>query len=87
LTDRGRLRRGAFADVVIFDPQAFQDHSTYEKPLQYATGVTDVFVNGRLALENGEPTGVTTGRVIRGRAWVGAPRGGCRESSKEWSWK
>jgi N-acyl-D-amino-acid deacylase len=87
LADRGRLRRGAFADIVIFDPQAFQDHSTYERPLQYATGVTDVFVNGRLALENGEPTGVTTGRVIRGRAWVGAPRGGCRESSNEWSWK
>jgi N-acyl-D-amino-acid deacylase len=87
LTDRGRLRRGAFADVVIFDPQTFQDHATYEKPLQFATGVTDVFINGRLALANGEPTGTATGRVIRGRAWTGAPHGGCRKSDKEWSWK
>src|SRR3984957_6311213 len=39
LTDRGRLRKGAFADVVIFDPATFQDHSTYQKPMQYATGV------------------------------------------------
>jgi N-acyl-D-amino-acid deacylase len=88
LSDRGRLRRGAFADVVVFDPHSFQDHSTYEKPLQYATGVSDVFINGRPALANGEPTGAATGRVIRGRAWTGAPGGGgCRASSKEWSWK
>ncbi len=88
LSDRGRLRRGAFADVVLFDPQTFQDHSTYEKSLQYATGVSDVIVNGRLALANGEPTGAATGRVIRGRAWIGAPGGGgCRTSSNEWSWK
>jgi N-acyl-D-amino-acid deacylase len=87
LTDRGRLRPGAFADVVIFDPKTFQDHSTYQKPLQYATGVSDVFVNGRPALVNGEPTGTATGRVIRGRAWTGAPGGGCRTTSREWSWK
>jgi N-acyl-D-amino-acid deacylase len=87
LSDRGRLRRGAFADVVIFDPQSFQDHSTYVQPLQYATGVSDVFINGRLALADGEPTGAASGRVIRGRAWTGAPGGGCRRSSKEWSWK
>jgi N-acyl-D-amino-acid deacylase len=86
LADRGRLRAGAFADIVIFDPQAFQDHSTYEKPLQYATGVTDVFINGKLALLDGEPTGAGTGRVVRGRAWTGARGGGCRASSKDWSW-
>jgi N-acyl-D-amino-acid deacylase len=86
LTDRGRLRPGAFADVVVFDPQSFQDHSTYEKPLQYATGVTDVFVNGRRALAKGRPPGAAAGRVIRGRAWVGAPGGGCRGSSKDWTW-
>ncbi len=86
LADRGRLRRGAFADVVIFDPKTFQDHSTYEKPLQYATGVSDVLINGRLALKDGEPTGVPTGRVIRGRAWRGAAGGGCRNSSKQWRW-
>jgi len=87
LSDRGRLRAGAFADVVVFDPQSFQDHSTYEKPLQYATGVTDVFINGQPALVNGAPTGAATGRVIRGRAWTGARGGGCRASSSQWTWK
>jgi N-acyl-D-amino-acid deacylase len=87
LEGRGRLQRAAFADVVVFDPQTFQDHATYQKPLQYATGVSDVFINGRLALANGEPTGTATGRVIRGRAWTGAPEGGCRASSREWRWK
>ncbi len=86
LTDRGRLRPGAFADVVIFDPKTFQDHSTYEKPLQYATGVTDVFINGQLALADGLPTGAVPGRVIRGRAWTGRAGGGCRKSAGEWRW-
>jgi N-acyl-D-amino-acid deacylase len=86
LRDRGRLRAGAYADIVMFDPATFQDHSTYEKPLQYATGVTDVFVNGKLALKDGEPTGVASGRVVRGRAWTGQAGGGCRASSKEWKW-
>jgi N-acyl-D-amino-acid deacylase len=86
LKDRGRLRKGAFADVVIFDPATFQDHSTYAKPLQYSTGVTDVFINGQLALKDGEPTGAHTGRVVRGRAWSKASGGGCRGSSKDWTW-
>jgi N-acyl-D-amino-acid deacylase len=86
LKDRGRLRVGSYADVVIFDPQAFQDHATYEKPLQFATGVIDVFINGRLALQDGEPTGTATGRILRGRAWTGASGGGCRKTSKDWSW-
>jgi N-acyl-D-amino-acid deacylase len=86
LTDRGRLAKGAFADIVIFDPKTFQDHSTYAKPMQYATGVTDVFVNGKLALKDGEPTGNLTGRVLRGRAWTGVSGGGCRASSKDWTW-
>lgn len=86
LTDRGRLKVGAFADIVIFDPKTFQDHSTYVKPMQYATGVTDVFINGKLALRDGEPTGAATGRVLRGRAWTGAAGGGCRASSKDWTW-
>jgi N-acyl-D-amino-acid deacylase len=87
LPDRGRLRVGAFADVVIFDPETFTDHATYAEPMQYATGVTDVFVNGQLALFNGEPTGAASGRVVRGRAWTGAPGGGCRKSSAEWQWQ
>lgn len=86
LSGRGRLQKGAFADIVIFDPNTFHDHSTYAKPMQYATGVTDVFVNGKLALKDGEPTGAPTGRVVRGRAWTGHPGGGCRASSKDWAW-
>jgi hypothetical protein len=78
LPNRGRLKAGAFADVVIFDPATFQDHSTYAKPMQYAIGVTDVFINGRLALKDGEPTGAHTGHALRGRAWTGAGGGGCR---------
>jgi N-acyl-D-amino-acid deacylase len=86
LKDRGRLRAGAYADVVMFDPNTIQDHSTYAKPMQYATGVTDVIINGKLALKDGEPTGVATGRILRGRAWTGQPGGGCRASSHDWTW-
>jgi N-acyl-D-amino-acid deacylase len=86
LTDRGRLRVGAYADVAIFDPQRFQDHATYDKPRQYATGVSNVFINGKRALKDGEPTGRPTGRFVRGRAWSGAPLGGCRASSNDWTW-
>jgi N-acyl-D-amino-acid deacylase len=86
LADRGRLRAGAYADIVIFDPNTIQDHSTYAKPMQYATGVTDVLINGQLALKDGEPTGAASGRFLRGRAWTGAPGGGCRASASDWSW-
>jgi N-acyl-D-amino-acid deacylase len=86
LKDRGRLRPGGFADVVIFDPAMIQDHATYQKPMQYATGVSDVFINGKLALKDGEATGAPTGRILRGRAWTGAPGGGCRASSRDWTW-
>jgi N-acyl-D-amino-acid deacylase len=85
LTDRGRLKKGAFADIVIFDPGTMQDHSTYAKPMQYATGVSDVLINGKLALKDGLPTGAATGRILRGRAWTGASSG-CRASAKDWNW-
>jgi N-acyl-D-amino-acid deacylase len=85
LADRGRLKKGAFADIVIFDPNTLQDHSTYAKPMQYATGVSDVLINGKLALKDGLPTGAPTGRILRGRAWTGASSG-CRASAKDWKW-
>ena len=66
LKRRGALRPGYFADVVIFDPATIQDHATFEKPHQYATGVRDVFVNGTQVLKDGEHTGATPGRVVRG---------------------
>lgn len=63
---RGKLALGYHADVVVFDPEKIQDHATFEKPQQYATGVTDVWVNGTQVLKNGEHTGAAPGRVVRG---------------------
>jgi N-acyl-D-amino-acid deacylase len=86
LPERGMLKSGYFADIVIFDPKTIQDHATYAQPHQLATGVSYVLVNGRLALKEGQPTGVASGRFVRGRSWIGAPGGGCRASSRNWSW-
>ena len=68
--DRDRLKVGAFADVVVFDPNTIQDHATFEKPHQLSSGVSYVIVNGRMAIKDGVPTGAATGRVVRGRAWT-----------------
>jgi N-acyl-D-amino-acid deacylase len=87
LPDRGRLAAGAFADVVVFDPNTIQDHATYEKPHQPSTGVSYVVVNGMMAVKDGVPTGAHSGRIVRGRAWTGAgPGSGCRASAKDWTW-
>jgi N-acyl-D-amino-acid deacylase len=69
LSCRGLLKTGYFADVVVFDPATIQDHATYERPHQYATGVRHVLVNGVQVLRDGEHTSAVPGRVIRrGRA-------------------
>jgi N-acyl-D-amino-acid deacylase len=86
LHDRGMLKPGYFADVVVFDPKTVTDHATFVKPQQYATGVSDVLVNGRQVLKAGEPTGTPAGRVVRGRGWTGWKDGGCREDAKAWTW-
>jgi N-acyl-D-amino-acid deacylase len=86
LQDRGRLRAGAFADVVVFDPSSVQDHATFENSHRRSTGVSYVVVNGKLALKDGTPTGAATGRVVRGRAWTGVHGGGCRNSASDWTW-
>lgn len=86
LADRGMLKPGYFADIVIFDPKTIQDHATYAQPHQLATGVGYVLVNGRLALKEGTATGAPTGRVVRGRAWTGGTGGGCRAKSSDWIW-
>jgi len=70
LKDRGCLRAGCHADIVIFDPATIADHATYDKPQQYATGVSDVFVNGVQVLRAGEHTGATPGRVVRGPGYA-----------------
>jgi len=66
LKKRGALLKGYYADVVVFDPAKVQDHATYTKPHQYATGVTDVFVNGVQVLKDGNHTGATPGRFVKG---------------------
>jgi N-acyl-D-amino-acid deacylase len=66
---RGLLKEGYFADVVVFDPQRIQDHATYEKPHQYATGMLHVFVNGTQVLRDGVHTGANPGRIVRGPGW------------------
>jgi N-acyl-D-amino-acid deacylase len=86
LADRGSLKRGYFADVVVFDPATVQDHATYERPHQLATGIGEVWVNGVHALRAGEATGAASGRVVHGRAWNGQNGGGCRKSASDWSW-
>ena len=69
LKDRGCLAVGCYADIVVFDPDTILDHATFEKPMQYATGVSDVFVNGVQVLRDGEHTGAKPGRVVRGPGW------------------
>jgi N-acyl-D-amino-acid deacylase len=66
LTQRGILRAGMLADVIVFDDATFQTRSTYLKPHVYAEGMDFVIVNGQLALEDGVPTGALAGRVLRG---------------------
>ena len=66
---RGMLKQGYFADVVVFDPARIQDHATFEKPQQYATGMMHVFVNGVQVLKEGEHTGAKPGRFVKGPGW------------------
>ena len=79
LSNRGRLKAGMAADVVLFDPTTIADRSTFARPMQYATGVHQVFVNGVQVLKDGEPTGAKAGRFVKGAGWRGLPDGGaCR---------
>ena len=86
LRDRGRIAKTYHADVVVFDPATIGDHATYDNPKQFATGVSEVIVNGVLSIEKGEPTGQLGGQFVRGRAWTGWSDGGCRTSAKDWRW-
>jgi N-acyl-D-aspartate/D-glutamate deacylase len=72
LRDRGLLREGLFADVVIFDPATVIDRATFERPHQNSVGVRDVLVNGVAVVRNGKHTGATPGRVVRGPGWTGS---------------
>ena len=79
LRDRGMLASGMAADIVLFNPATITDHATFDRPMQYAVGVRDVFVNGVQVLRDREPTGATPGRFVKGPGWTGWPGGGaCR---------
>jgi N-acyl-D-amino-acid deacylase len=76
IRNRGWLAPGYYGDVVVFDPATIQDHATFPKPDQLATGVEDVFINGVQVLKDGKHTGAKPGRVVRGPGWTGWPGGG-----------
>ena len=64
--DRGLLREGAAADIVIFDPAKVEDRSTFLNPHQYSAGFDFVLVNGRVAVDGGQLTAARSGLVLRG---------------------
>lgn len=76
IKQRGWLKPGYYADVVVFDPATIRDNATYAKPQQLASGVNDVFVNGVQVLKDGVHTSAKPGRVVRGPGWIGWPGGG-----------
>ncbi|MCH8234185.1 MAG: D-aminoacylase [Bacteroidetes bacterium] len=70
IQDRGLLKEGYYADVVVFDPETIQDHATFAEPHQYATGVVHVFVNGVQVLKEGDHTGAQPGRFVKGPGYI-----------------
>lgn len=67
LRERGLLRPGFFADVVLFDAESITDHASYEDSHRFSTGIREVWVNGTRVLQDGQHTGATPGQVVRGR--------------------
>jgi N-acyl-D-aspartate/D-glutamate deacylase len=65
LTDRGMIKKGFAADLVIFDPQYIQDMATFTDPHHYSEGIVFLFVNGKLVIENGEYNGKLAGKTLR----------------------
>jgi len=72
IRDRGLLREGFFADIVIFDPETVIDRATFERPHQYSTGIDYVFVNGKIVVDQGTITEARPGKVLRGPGYSGS---------------
>jgi len=70
IRDRGQLREGFYADVVIFDPNTIGDRSTFNNPHQLSVGIQYVFVNGTAVIKNGKHTGALPGWIVRGPGYV-----------------
>jgi N-acyl-D-amino-acid deacylase len=70
ICDRGQLREGFYADIVIFDPNTIGDRATFENPHQLSVGIQYVFVNGTAVIKNGKHTGALPGRIVRGPGYV-----------------
>jgi len=70
LTDRGVLKQGMWADVVVFDPEKITDKATFEEPKQYSIVMEYVLVNGVPVIAEGKMTGALPGKVLRGTGWV-----------------
>ncbi len=64
LSERGRLRTGAYADIVVFDPDHVIDRADFDNPHQYAMGINYVLINGAIVMQKGEHTGKRAGRVL-----------------------
>ncbi|QDV33130.1 N-acyl-D-amino-acid deacylase family protein [Tautonia plasticadhaerens] len=71
IRDRGLLREGMYADVVVFDPETIADRATYEDPHRLSVGIEHVFVNGEAVVREGAHTGAKPGRVVRGPGYRG----------------
>ena len=69
LADRGVLKAGMWADVVVFDPETVRDAATFENPNQLSQGMEYVLVNGELVIDGGKKTGALPGKVLRGPGW------------------
>ncbi|MDZ4260349.1 MAG: amidohydrolase family protein, partial [Candidatus Sungbacteria bacterium] len=65
LTRRGAIKKGNFADITVFDPATFKEHSTYRDPYHYSTGIAYVWVNGKMAVENAQLTHIRSGRALK----------------------
>jgi N-acyl-D-aspartate/D-glutamate deacylase len=72
LRERGQVKEGMFADLVVFDPATIADRATFEAPHQLSTGVRHVFVNGVAVWKDGRHTGAKPGRALRGPGWTGS---------------
>jgi N-acyl-D-amino-acid deacylase len=71
IQDRGALREGLYADIVVFDPRTVGDRATFEQPHQLSVGIEHVFVNGTAVVSDGRHTGATPGMIVRGPGYRG----------------